>query len=147
MQIFMKTVVMLTKILKLYPLTVILTAVIWMLCLFSPPETRLSEIAFIDKWTHLVMYGGLCCIIWLEFLRSRRPLRKQTLLFTFIFPVLMSGIIEVVQEYCTTTRSGEWADLAANIFGVILGNAAGFWLVRPLVRRYQLKKKEKHLRF
>lgn len=47
----------------------------------------------------------------------------------------MSGLIELAQAYCTTCRSGDWLDFAANTVGVLLGNVIGFiglkWIIRP----------------
>jgi hypothetical protein len=42
----------------------------------------------------------------------------------------MSGIIELVQEYCTLYRSGEWLDLAANATGCSLGAMIGLLMKR-----------------
>ena len=44
----------------------------------------------------------------------------------------MSGVIELLQAYCTTNRSGEWLDFAANTTGVGLGTLIGLvmWRVR-----------------
>lgn len=46
----------------------------------------------------------------------------------------MSGVIELIQEYCTWgQRSGDWLDLAANAAGVTLAAVLGvlFWCYRP----------------
>ena len=42
----------------------------------------------------------------------------------------MSGVIELLQAYATTTRSGEWLDFAANTLGVCLGNVVGLLMRR-----------------
>jgi putative flippase GtrA len=47
----------------------------------------------------------------------------------------MSGAIELLQEYCTTYRGGDWFDLLANSVGVLLGTALGYWAVRSVVWR------------
>jgi VanZ family protein len=39
--------------------------------------------------------------------------------------ILLGGLIELLQAYCTTTRSGEWLDFFADSIGVLLGNAIG----------------------
>lgn len=45
----------------------------------------------------------------------------------WLAPVLMSGAIELLQEYCTYgRRSGDWLDLAANAAGVTLASIFGF---------------------
>ncbi|MBQ8152196.1 MAG: VanZ family protein [Prevotella sp.] len=110
-----------------YPFSFLCILTIWVLS-FVPffPETPLDDVAFIDKWTHLVMYGGTCSVIWWEYLRKHDTLNKGKLfLLAFLAPILMSGVIELMQEYCTTTRSGEWFDLAANSTGVTLAALLG----------------------
>ena len=132
-----------------------LAIVIWVLCLIPIfPETPLDGISFIDKWTHLVMYGTFTTVIWWEYLKQRGA-RSEALgpkgrfrseakkereegnasslftihstLYTFIAPILMSGLIELAQAYCTAGhRSGEWLDFAANTFGVVLGTIVGY---------------------
>ena len=47
-----------------------------------------------------------------------------------IAPILMSGVIELAQEYCTEARSGEWADFAANSTGVVLAALLGHFVLR-----------------
>lgn len=110
-----------------YPFSTICIIVIWMLS-FLPffPETPLDDIQFIDKWTHFIMYGGTCTVIWWEYLRKHTVLNKQKLfLFAWLAPIVMSGIIELLQEYCTTTRSGEWLDFASNSTGVTVAVVIG----------------------
>ena len=46
-----------------YPISCLLIAVIWYLSLCDIPETKLSNIRYIDKWTHTAMYFGTCMII------------------------------------------------------------------------------------
>ena len=60
-----------------YPLTALAVVVIWTLCLIPIPETPLNQISLIDKWTHLVLFGGLTVIIWAEMLRDdKRRIRR-----------------------------------------------------------------------
>lgn len=109
------------SILRRFPLTLFCVALIWYLCLFKPPSTSLGRIAGFDKFVHISMYLGTCSVFWVEYFRSRRTLSRPTLFVVGVLsPVLMSGIIELVQEYCTTYRGGDWADLAANSLGVLL---------------------------
>jgi VanZ family protein len=84
---------------------------------------------FIDKWTHLVMYGGTCSMIWIEYLRRHTILNKKKLFcWAWLAPIVMSGVIELLQEYATTTRSGEWFDFAANSTGVTIAALLGMLL-------------------
>ena len=110
-----------------YPLTLLCLALVWYLSLFfMPPETPLNDVAFIDKYTHIVMYGGTTAVMWWEYLRCHDRLSwRRLLLFAFLMPIVMSGCIELMQEYLTVNRSGEWLDFAANSVGVALGNGFG----------------------
>ena len=81
----------------------------------------LEDVPFVDKWTHIVMYGGTCGVIWTEYVCQHLTLDgKKLFLLAWLLPILMSAIIELLQEYCTTYRGGEWLDLAANSTGVTL---------------------------
>jgi hypothetical protein len=46
---------------------------------------------------------------------------------------LLGGLIELLQAYCTTTRSGEWFDFWADSIGVLLG--AGIGLLMKTIKR------------
>ena len=114
-----------------YPLSCLCVAAIWVLCFCTPPHTPLDQVAFMDKWTHLVMYGGTCSVMWIEYLRCHRsPSLKRLFVFDWLAPVLMSGVIELLQAYCTGgRRSGDWYDFAANTTGAVIGAIVGltFW--------------------
>ena len=115
-----------------YPLSVACIVLVWLLSL-APffPETPLNNIKFIDKWTHLVMYGGTCLTIWWEYSRQhQQPDYGRLLSWGWLAPVLMSGLLELLQEYATTTRSGDWLDFAANALGAALGAAVGWLLLK-----------------
>lgn len=109
-------------------------ALVWYLSIwFMPPEEmELPSINFLDKWTHFVMYGGTCAVIWREYLRSHHSINvRKLILWALIAPTVMGGVIELVQAYCTTNRSGEWLDLAADAIGVMMGAVMGLvyrWL-------------------
>lgn len=112
---------------KDFPLTFLCVAGIWVLCLIPIPETPLSDVPLIDKWTHFVMYGGLVLLFRLEYERHRRavaPFRQKTLWFLiWLAPIAMGGLIELAQAYLTGgNRSGDWMDFLADSIGVLLGN-------------------------
>lgn len=120
----------LVKTVRKYPVSVFFFLVIWYLSFFTPPKTELDEVAFIDKWVHVAMYGGTCATLWIEYLLRHKWVCDKTklILWAWAMPILMSGCIELLQEYCTGgRRSGDWIDLAANATGVTL--AALFGLV------------------
>ena len=118
---------------KRYPLSLVCIALIWVLSL-TPffPETPFDDVQFIDKWTHLVMYGGTTAVVWWEYLRShRRADFRRLLLWGGMAMVALGGLMELLQAYCTTARSGEWLDFWADSAGVLIGILIGMlmWLV------------------
>ncbi len=112
---------------KKYPVSLLLIAAIWVICFIDVPETPLDDVSLIDKWTHVAMYGVTCGVIWLEYLlRHRRISPRRLFAFAFAAPIIMGGVIELLQAYCTGgRRSGEWLDFAADAAGVTLAACAG----------------------
>ncbi len=87
------------------------------------------------------MYGGLCSVIWMEYLYSHRKdtsissLKKDMFLWGFLMPFLMGGLIEILQANCTNgRRSGDWLDFLADGIGVLIGQIIGILLARFLSR-------------
>ena len=126
----------LTKWIRRHPISVILILVIWYLSLFTPPKTELANVRFIDKWAHLLMYGSLAFVLWMEDWRVRKasPSMPRALAL-YIGPVAMSGLIEVAQAYCTTDGSGDWLDLAANAIGALAGIVLSGMLTRKMRKK------------
>lgn len=122
---------------KHYPLAwLVVIAICYLSLFFRTPETELNDVPFMDKWVHICMYGGLCTVIWIEYLRRHRVLSLLRLsVGSILCPILLGGILEIVQATCTTTRTGDWLDFAANSTGVLLAAAMGYWVWRPLFRR------------
>lgn len=124
--------------LKQYPLSGLVTCAIIYLSLMPVPETELEDVPLIDKWAHLCMYGGLSGLVWLEYLRAHETIRRwELVLRAVIFPILLSGCMELAQAYCTTYRSGDWLDMIANSLGVALGALFGWALLK-----YRAKKRK-----
>lgn len=118
------------KILKTYPLTLCCVVLIWYLCLFTPPKTSLDNISNIDKIFHVCMYLGTMSLFWIEYWRSGKYIpgnpRYSLPLLGIVIPIMMSGVIEIVQEYCTDgRRSGDILDFLANSLGVLLAVLLG----------------------
>ncbi len=128
--------------LKKYPFSLLIVAIVLYLSFFTPPKTHLDEIPYIDKAVHLCMYGGLCIILWIEYLRVHDTVNwKHVVWGGIILPVAMSGCIELLQAYCTEDRSGDWSDFLANSTGVGLATLVGYYILRPLMWHTFRKKK------
>ena len=105
-----------------HPLSVLMMAAIWVLCLLPVPETPLSSVTLIDKWVHIVMYLVLSATIAIEHKKSYGTLTvRSSLVYVWLLPIAMGGLIELAQAYCTHgNRSGEWLDFVADAVGASL---------------------------
>ena len=119
--------------LKKYPVSLMVILAVIYLSFFRPPSTELSTIPNIDKVVHVCMYFGMSGMLWLEFLRAHRRDRAplwHAWVGALLCPVLFSGMVELLQAYCTTYRGGDWLDFAANTAGALLASG-----VAQVVRR------------
>ncbi len=119
--------------LKKYPVSLLVILAVIYLSFFRPPSTELSTIPNIDKVVHVCMYFGMSGMLWLEFLRAHRRDRAplwHAWVGALLCPVLFSGMVELLQAYCTTYRGGDWLDFAANTAGALLASG-----VAQVVRR------------
>ena len=121
---------------KKYPVSLLVILAVVYLSFFNPPSTGLDTIPNLDKVVHVCMYFGMSGMLWLEFMRAHRkgnlPL-WHAWVGAFLCPVLFSGVVELLQEYCTTYRGGDWMDFAANTAGALLASLVGrFVLMRRM---------------
>jgi len=119
-----------------YKFSLLIVGVILYLSFFTPPKTELDTVTNIDKLAHICMYGGLCTILWWEYLRTHASIhRLRTLIGAVLLPIALSGVIELLQEYATTNRSGDWADMIANCTGALLAAIGGYWILPKWIQR------------
>ena len=120
---------------KKYPISLIIIAIIACLSLFNPPDaTRVIKIPHLDKIVHAGLYFIMSGTLWLEFLRNYRGRQKpiyRAWVGAFLAPVLFSGVLELLQEYCSTSRGGDWIDLAANIIGALIASLLSYYIIAP----------------
>ena len=88
-----------TNYMKTYPLSISTACVIICLSLCPFQELPKVDVPFADKWTHMVMYGVFCLIIWFEYLRSHHRIQTGKItLYGWLCPIVMSGLLELAQE-------------------------------------------------
>lgn len=119
--------------LKKYPISLTIIAIVIYLSFFKPPSLDVGKIPNLDKLVHICMYGGVSGMLWIEFLLNHR--RYEDVLWhawigAVLCPIAMSGIIEILQEYCTTYRGGDWFDFLANTIGVTLATLVAYFIIR-----------------
>lgn len=121
----------LRRLVRNYPVSCFYILVIWILCFMDVPDTPLKNVTLADKWAHILMYAGTCGTMWFEYLHRHKKVDwLRVFVFAWLAPLLMSGLIELLQAYCTGgRRSGDWLDFVANGIGVTVGSVIGILLV------------------
>lgn len=120
--------------LKKYPISIMVILIVIYLSFFRPPSVDIaSNIPHLDKIVHICMYLGISLVLWWEFLRNHKVNASfhRAWIGACLVPILFSGAVELLQEYCTSYRGGDWMDFVANSVGAILGSLIGFYLLRP----------------
>lgn len=113
---------------KSYYVGLLLVALITYLSLFRPPQTELDTLVGFDKLVHTGMYFVLSLVLWVEFYVAHRQ-RPAPWWHVWVgalgCPVAYSGLIELLQAYATSYRSGDWIDFLANLAGALLAAWVG----------------------
>ncbi len=109
--------------LKQYIVTVLITlSIIVLSTLPIPEDAPMSDVPLIDKWVHMVMYMGLVLAMWFDHVvRSEKKAKGKHILFMFLYATLLGGLMELVQAYLTTCRSGDLIDFEADAIGAAIG--------------------------
>ena len=108
---------------KEYLLTTLVSVAIVVLSTIPIPDNPpLGDVPLIDKWVHMIMYGGLTFVMWVDHvLRLKRKLTCSWGGWMFLYPTALGGMMELVQANLTTCRSGDWIDFEADAVGIALG--------------------------
>ena len=127
---------MLPLYLRRYPVSLLLAVTIVLLSVLPLSDMKVGvQVPLADKWTHMVMYAALTIAIWFDYKRAHERCNAwRLLLFAFLAPIAMGGVLELVQAYLTTYRSGEWLDFVANTIGVCIGTVCGLLMRSPAGR-------------
>jgi len=99
----------------------LVTAVILHLSFASPSEFKgIPTFDNEDKLIHILMYLGLTAV--LVFDSVRLNLSKRTrLVICLVYPILVGGVVEILQPIYFFPRSASWLDWLADIIGTIAG--------------------------
>ena len=100
-----------------------LCLVILYLCFMNTESLPSVGVVNFDKFVHFLMFLTVSGVIFFEntsYLRNKTSLRT-IIIFSFIFPTVYSGLIEIGQEYLAPTRAGDWMDFLFDGIGAFLG--------------------------
>ena len=109
-----------------YMPAVLLTAGIAVLSLWENPQVP-PTVQMSDKLAHGLMYTVLA-VAWMIPIAIRQATNRKSLIVYVLyvcFAVTAYGaLMEILQRFCTLTRSGEMADLYADFIGAAVGVTA-----------------------
>lgn len=98
------------------------------------PQSSLFDIPYFDKWVHLVMFFLLTTLFCFPFstIRTKRSIIAAVFLKIGLCVILYGIIMEIVQQFFTSTRSFDVVDILFDSVGTLLGSLA--------IRQYTFKK-------
>lgn len=112
-----------------YKYSILVALAIIILSTIPVPEVKpLEEVPLIDKWVHFLMYAALSASMWLDRKLLRLPISASCFILMLLLPSLLGGLLELVQAYLTTCRSGEWLDAVADAIGAVIGTVVCYFI-------------------
>ena len=106
-----------------YHKTILLTFIILFLSLynFNDVYRAAQAIPYADKIVHLLMYFGITLVFLFEHYIETWKMNKKDYVMNF-YPLILGGLIEIIQSLFTQSRSGDWYDFIADISGILVAN-------------------------
>lgn len=102
-------------------LTILVSFVIFVgTCLIKPSQVPdLPSGLPWDKIVHFGMFFLLSAVSLIDYYRLHKgkPPMSRWIFWGFVVPALYGGVIELLQLYAFSSRSGEWSDWIADILG------------------------------
>jgi VanZ family protein len=87
-----------------------------------------------DKIVHFLMFFALSGVVFFEntgYFRRRISL-VRIFFGSFLYPTLFSGLIELMQEFFSSARTGDWIDFLFDGMGAFFGILICFFINRKL---------------
>lgn len=103
---------------------VLLTVGIAIISLWEAPQLPPPVLSLGDKVLHGLMYTLLAVSWAIPVTKSQMSNIKYQILSCIAVCLSVTaygGVMELLQRYCTVTRSGEWLDLLADFIGAAVG--------------------------
>jgi VanZ family protein len=112
-----------------YKYSILVALAIIILSTIPVPEVKpLEEVPLSDKWVHFLMYAALSASMWLDRKLLHLPISASYFILMLLLPSLLGGLLELVQAYLTTCRSGEWLDAVADAIGAVIGTVVCYFI-------------------
>lgn len=113
-----------------YGLSICVALTIFYLCMMPGGNTPSINIPNIDKLVHACMYMALAFCISLNLYQEYTEFDSiAMIMWALVIPILFGGLIEVMQDKFTLTRSCDFYDFIADSVGAIIGYFFARWFV------------------
>lgn len=89
----------------------------------------------VDKWIHAFLYFTLFILIYIPIRKRRSSKFSQFVKIGIAYCLLLGVFTELVQAFFLSDRSGDIADMVANMFGILVAIV----LLRILTRKWPWK--------
>ena len=126
---------------KQYWLSICIFLVVFYLCFMNTNSLPKVEINDFDKLIHCVMTMGLSVVVFFDqtlYFKRKRTFRGIWFA-TWLVPVVYTGGIEILQEYISVYRSGDWGDFWASMAGATLGFIANCAMNKYLLTKRRIR--------
>lgn len=102
---------------------------------FAPPSTfnGVPSFNYEDKLVHFLLYSGLTCLLIYDFNKNRNYTKLAFVLICIAFPIILGGLVEILQPLYFAPRTAEWFDWFSDIAGVLVG-----WLSMHFLRKLKI---------
>jgi len=124
------------SVLKHYRPAILWAVFILIICSIKLGEVSDSPLFFpgFDKLVHCGLFFVLTVFMSSGYARRQTPraLPNNTLLAITVIAVVYGGMIEILQHYFFTWRSGEWNDLFADTIGILMATFSIFITAKAL---------------
>lgn len=115
------------------PTGVVLCAILYLSLTADPmPNTsRFFDFPGADKLVHFIMYGGLTgCFCFDYYRRPCNSYNAKVPVIATLTAIIISGVVELLQNSMGLGRTGDWLDMLANALGALVGMVVGDALMR-----------------
>ena len=101
-------------------------------CLLLSPADNIPHFFFVripyfDKIIHLILFGIWFYSLQYGFVKTKAISLRYSILFNLLVITIYGGVLELIQAWYITGRTGDWYDLLADISGGI--SAYGIWKI------------------
>lgn len=81
---------------------------------------EVPKFRFEDKLVHFALYFLYAYVLLRDYYNNKILSRKRMVFQTIVFPIVLGGLIEILQVTFFPPRTAEWLDWVADTAGVLL---------------------------